>query len=280
VGAVVVNEIHYHPAVEPEGPEPMEFVELFNRTEVEQPLYDSERGAGWRFNGPRDLADENEFIFPPGALIPPRGFVLLVSGDPAVFRARHQVPAGVVVVGPFAGGLANDGERLTLSRPWADAELIVDHVRYNDRSPWPAEADGGGASLERVSTSAYGNEAANWGASLAAGGTPGRLNSIAEEDEPGGWQIPGDFSQDGRLDLTDAVALLGFLFQGAPAALPCGDGTVTDPANISLLDDNADGGVNLSDAVYVLVYLFSGGPPPVAGADCLQISGCEQVCGE
>ena len=76
------------------------------------------------------------------------------------------------------------------------------------------------------------------------------------------------------------MALLGFLFQGTPAALPCGDGTVTDPANLSLLDDNADGGVNLSDAVYVLVYLFSGGPPPVAGADCLQISGCEQVCGE
>ena len=280
VGAVVVNEIHYHPAAEPEGPEPMEFVEFFNRTEAEQPLYDSERGAGWRLNGPRDPADENDFIFPPGASIPPRGFLLLVSGDPAVFRARRQVPAGVVVVGPFAGGLANDGERLTLSRPWADAELIVDHVRYNDRSPWPAGADGGGASLERVSTSAYGNEAANWGASLAAGGTPGRLNSIAEEDEPGGWQVPGDFSQDGRLDLTDAVALLGFLFQGTPAALPCGDGTVTDPANLSLLDDNADGGVNLSDAVYVLVYLFSGGPPPVAGADCLQISGCEQVCGE
>ncbi|MFP6631615.1 MAG: lamin tail domain-containing protein [Planctomycetota bacterium] len=280
VGAVVVNEIHYHPAADPEGPEPMEFVEFFNRTEAEQPLYDSERGAGWRLNGPRDPADENDFIFPPGASIPPRGFLLLVSGDPAVFRARRQVPAGVVVVGPFAGGLANDGERLTLSRPWADAELIVDHVRYNDRSPWPAGADGGGASLERVSISAYGNEAANWGASLAAGGTPGRLNSIAEEDEPGGWQVPGDFSQDGRLDLTDAVALLGFLFQGTPAALPCGDGTVTDPANLSLLDDNADGGVNLSDAVYVLVYLFSGGPPPVAGADCLQISGCEQVCGE
>ena len=103
---------------------------------------------------------------------------------------------------------------------------------------------------------------------------------VAVEEEPGGWQVPGDLSQDGRLDLTDAVALLGFLFQGRPISLPCGDGTVTDPANLTLLDDNADGGVNLSDAVYILVYLFSGGPPPVLGAECVQVAGCEQVCGE
>jgi len=106
------------------------------------------------------------------------------------------------------------------------------------------------------------------------------VNSVALEEEPGGRQVPGDISQDGRLDLTDAVALLGFLFQGTPAALPCGDGTVADPANLTLLDDNADGGVNLSDAVYILVYLFSGGPPPALGAECVQVAGCEQVCGE
>ena len=63
-------------------------------------------------------------------------------------------------------------------------------------------------------------------------------------------------------------------------ARDCGDGTAEDPANISLLDDNGDGGVNLSDAVYILVYLFSGGPPPVLGSDCIQLTGCEQVCGQ
>ena len=280
VGAVVINEIHYHPPEPPAGEAPMEFVELYNRSGSDQPLYDPVLGAGWRFNGLRDPADENDFSFPPGASIPARGFLLVVSGEPEIFRARHDVPGSVVVVGPFGGGIANDGERLSLWRPGPVAEFRVDHVRYNDRSPWPAEADGAGASLERVSAAAYGNEVSNWDAAGVLGGTPGLVNSVALEEEPGGRQVPGDISQDGRLDLTDAVALLGFLFQGTPAALPCGDGTVADPANLTLLDDNADGGVNLSDAVYILVYLFSGGPPPALGAECVQVAGCEQVCGE
>ena len=258
----------------------MEFVELYNRSGTDQPLYDSVLGTGWRLNGLRDPADENDFSFPPGASIPARGFLLVVSGEPEIFRARHDVPGSVVVVGPFGGGIANDGERLSLWRPGPVAEFLVDYVRYNDRSPWPAEADGAGASLERVSVAAYGNEVSNWDAAGVLGGTPGLVNSVALEEEPGGRQVPGDISQDGRLDLTDAVALLGFLFQGTPATLPCGDGTIADPANLTLLDDNADGGVNLSDAVYILVYLFSGGPPPVLGAECVQVAGCEQVCGE
>lgn len=260
----------------------MEFVELFNRATSDQPLYDSALGAGWRLNGLRDPADENDFTFPRGAVIPARGYLLVVSGDPAQFRENHGLPASVIVAGPFGGGIANDGERLSLWKPATEGggEILFDHVRFNDRPPWPLTADGGGSSLERISTSVYGNEAGNWDASGVQGGTPGLVNTVAVEDEPGGWQIPGDISQDGHFDLTDAIALLGYLFQGNPAVLPCGDGTSTDPANITLLDDNGDGGVNLSDAVYVLTYLFSGGAPPVLGSDCVRVAGCEQVCGE
>ena len=198
------------------------------------------------------------------------------------FRENHGLPAAVIVAGPFGGGIANDGERLSLWRPATEdgGETLLDHVRFNDRPPWPATPDGGGTSLERISTAVYGNEAANWGASAVQGGTPGLFNTIAIEEERGGWQIPGDITQDGSFDLTDGIALLGYLFQGTPARLPCGDGTAEDPANIALLDDNGDGDVNLSDAVYILVYLFSGGPPPVLGSDCVQVTGCEQVCGE
>jgi hypothetical protein len=47
----------------------------------------------------------------------------------------------------------------------------VDTVRYNDRRPWPLAADGGGASLQRLNATQYGNDPANW---VAARPTPGR----------------------------------------------------------------------------------------------------------
>jgi hypothetical protein len=89
---------------------------------------------------------------------------------------------------------------------------------------------------------------------------------------------PGDANEDGRLDLSDGIALLGHLFLGSPSALPCGDGTVLDPSNKTLLSANGDDEVNLSDAIYVLNYLFLGGPAPVAGTKCVAIPGCPLVC--
>ena len=34
----------------------------------------------------------------------------------------------------------------------------------------------------------------------------------------------------------------------------------------------------MADAIYVLSYLYQGGPPPVLGAGCVRISGCEDAC--
>jgi hypothetical protein len=96
---------------------------------------------------------------------------------------------------------------------------------------------------------------------------------------PGGLQRPGDCNQDGGLDISDAVCLLGHLFLGSPAKLPCAGGTASDPGNRALLDSNGDGGVDLSDAVYDLTFLFSGGPPPRLGAECTRIVGCASKCG-
>lgn len=95
----------------------------------------------------------------------------------------------------------------------------------------------------------------------------------------GGLQRPGDCSQDGALDISDGVCLLGHLFQGIPPSLPCGDTTVQHAANVSLLNSNDhQGAVDLSDAVYVFTFLFLGGPPPVLGTDCVLIPDCPEVC--
>ncbi len=104
-----------------------------------------------------------------------------------------------------------------------------------------------------------------------------------------GWQLPeelpavqrpGDGNQDGNLNIADAVHLLGFLFQGSIARLPCGDGTARDPGNVRLLDSNGDGKVDLSDPIRVLNYLFSGGQSPVLGRDCLPMDGCPDNAGK
>ena len=97
---------------------------------------------------------------------------------------------------------------------------------------------------------------------------------------PGG-QIPGDCNADGRVDIADPSCLFGFLFLGAPAALPCGDGTGGHSANVALLDWNDDGTLDLSDGVGTLNWLFSGGPDApghVLGRYCRQIVGCVENC--
>jgi hypothetical protein len=63
----------------------------------------------------------------------------------------------------------------------------------------------------------------------------------------------GDADASGELNITDAVVVLGYLFQSGPAP------TCQDAADS---DDN--GKVNITDPIYVLGHLFLGGPAPGA----------------
>jgi hypothetical protein len=64
----------------------------------------------------------------------------------------------------------------------------------------------------------------------------------------------GDVSEDGVTDISDGVAIIGFLFLGAPASLSCREAA----------DVNNDGLVDISDAIGVLGWLFQGGQQPAA----------------
>jgi len=95
----------------------------------------------------------------------------------------------------------------------------------------------------------------------------------------GGLQKPNDCNQDGTLDISDGVCLLGHLFLGKPSELPCGDGTVADEGNIDLLDASGDRQLDLSDAVGVFNFLFTGGKAPRTCAEpgcegCVPVAGC------
>lgn len=63
----------------------------------------------------------------------------------------------------------------------------------------------------------------------------------------------GDANADGEVNLSDPVALLGFLFLGADGA-PCFDAA----------DGDDSGDLSLTDAIYVLLWLFMGGAEPPA----------------
>ena len=89
---------------------------------------------------------------------------------------------------------------------------------------------------------------------------------------------PGDCNANGNVDISDGVCLLGYLFLGSPAALPCSDGTPEGDGNIPLLDWNGNGGLDLSDAVALLGFLFLGAPPHPHGEACRAFEACPVAC--
>ena len=175
VGPVVINELLYHAPVPDD-----EFVELHNLTDADVSLFDAPSGKGWQISGVQNEDGSDDFEMGPGAVIPARGYLLVVGIDPEEFRRLHGGLNGVNIVGPFTGSLDNSGERIRLSRPnptdSGQSYIVVDQVRYNDKLPWPPEADGEGPSLERIAAAEYGNDPVNWGISLTAGGSPGVSN--------------------------------------------------------------------------------------------------------
>lgn len=82
--------------------------------------------------------------------------------------------------------------------------------------------------------------------------TPHGLVWLPEADEPQPVLfLRGDTTGDLKLDISDPVRTLSYLFLGAPVG-PCEDAHDTDDSGV----------VSISDAVYSLSYLFGGGPSP------------------
>ena len=63
--------------------------------------------------------------------------------------------------------------------------------------------------------------------------------------------VRGAVNTDEKVDISDAVAILDYLFVGGPGPEPREAG-----------DTNGDGNLDITDGIYLLTYLFLGGPKP------------------
>lgn len=197
VGPLVITEINYHPAdavVNGVGYNNTadEYIELRNIGSAPVPLYDTNglyfdenypggfyaegRTNTWRL---RDAVDYN---FPTNVVVPAGGYLIVVNFDPgaspsatAAFRARNLIPDSIPLYGPWDGDLDNAQDSVELRRPDRAQTngvpyILVERVKYEDATPWPAAADGLGLTLQRKVPASYGNDPANWAASAS---TPG-----------------------------------------------------------------------------------------------------------
>lgn len=163
VGPVVFAEIMYQPA--PGGDE---FLRLLNNSSSPVNLFNpSAPEHTWR------LSDGVDYAFPPNLTLQPGESIYVSQIDPALFRAKYEIPAAVKVVGPYAGALNNAGEALELSKPdqpqppvgglppWAPY-IVVERLAYSPLTPWPAAAAGFGPSLKRKNPLLIANDPLNW----------------------------------------------------------------------------------------------------------------------
>ena len=143
---IVINEIHYDPAVKTEL---VEFIELYNKGSAPVNL------AGWR------LADAVAYVFPAGTSIPANGY-LVVAQNPTAFQAKYKVQA----LGPWTGVLSNEGETILLCDA---AKRIVDRVDYQLGFPWPTVGEAPGYSIELINPALDNGLGGNWRSAGPAG---------------------------------------------------------------------------------------------------------------
>jgi hypothetical protein len=168
---IVINEIMYHPL---SGNSDDEYVELYNKGAGPVDL------SGWRFT------DGISYRFPSNTVLAAGGYLVVARNRTNLLARYSQLSSNpALVVGDYDGELANNGERLALSRPELAInsdnpsnistniiQVVVDEVEYRDGGRWGRWSDGGGSSLELIDPRSDNRSGANWADSDETGKAP------------------------------------------------------------------------------------------------------------
>jgi hypothetical protein len=164
LGPVVFRRVRY---AAPAGE--IEFVELQNVSSETVPLYDPAYPTnGWRIEGGISFAFAEPQAMPPGAK-----WIVANTNNPAAVRRLLGLSDSQVVLGPYTGQLASEGERVSLVRPDTpqlpprpDAGFVpyyvVEHLDYRSVAPWPTEAASPDRCLARIVSTEPSYLPSNW----------------------------------------------------------------------------------------------------------------------
>jgi hypothetical protein len=207
---IAITEIQYHPA----NPSPtetaagfnddafFEFIELMNTGTKHIDLMGlrCSEGIDWEFTA----ANPNPQLLAPGQR-------MVVVAHEAAFRLRYGPTA--TIAGVFSGQLDNAGEILTLRDA---AGSVIHSFAYDDTAPWPAEADGSGASLVLIRPESRPDHAlpASWRAA-AAPGNPGSTDAVRYSD----WKLANapNAADDSDTDGDGLPLFAEYAFGGSPS---------------------------------------------------------------
>jgi hypothetical protein len=246
IGPVVIAEFMYHPPDLPYAVNDTldEYIELLNITTTNVPLYDvAAQTNTWR------LGNAVTFAFPTNIVLPPAGRLLVVSFDPikypatrAAFVAKYGPPTNIPVYGPWSGALNNGGDTIELNCP--DTSIVtttnisvpyylVEAVAYNNNAPWPTNADGAGAALQRLQPALFANDPTNWQAVAPFTGLP-ILPHIAVQ--PSSQTVSAGTTATFVAMVSGSEPLSYQWFFNATNALPAGTNATLVVSNVQLSD--------------------------------------------
>lgn len=157
-GAVVINEINYHSAVDFDADD---WIELYNNGDQ---TFDCN---GWKL---QDEDSSHVFEFPTGSKILPDSFLVIVRDK---LKFSTLFPGISNIIGDLPFGFSAGGDQVRLYDAHA---ALIDSLQFDDAAPWPLQADGSGSTLELKNPKLDNTQAENWQAS-SGHGTPNRRNS-------------------------------------------------------------------------------------------------------
>jgi len=165
---VLLSKIMYHPP----GDWP-EYIEIYNNTANAIDIADWRLKGGIEFRFPAFAAAD-----PLASWMKPLERIVISMADAKTTRTVYKIPPTVRIFGPWTGRLNKQGDRIRLLDKHS---LTMSTVKYMDRAPWPAVANGGGHALVLRNPDRSTDDWRNWTVSTLPGGGPGTESGAANE---------------------------------------------------------------------------------------------------